>query len=307
MPELPQLFYGSSPAVREMLRQAQAFARTPYPILILGAPGTGKTELARHLHRLSGRPREKFARCSIPNLADGISQAELLGSGRGAFTGAVDRAGLVEGVTGGTLFLDELGLASPGLQGVLLALFDDPVVRRLGQERERPVDVRYLAATNADLDQMAAAGAFRPDLLGRFGYFKLRVPSLAERRDEIPPLFERFLIEEYALLGKPWLPELGHGVTDCLLAAPWRDNVRELRNLCRFVAVCHPPGDPIELDDLPPAFQDTLGQVHQARRARAKLRRARAEEAVVAAGGNKTQAAEGLRVSRQYLHRMLTE
>ncbi len=176
MLEPPHLIYGTSSAVREMLRQAEAFARTPYPILILGAPGSGKTALARHLHRLSGRPRERFARCAIPGLPDGISQTELLGSGRGAFTGAVDRAGLVEGVTGGTLFLDELGLASPGLQGVLLALFDDQVVRRLGQERERPVDVRYLATTNADLDQMAAAGTFRPDLLGRFGYFRLRVP-----------------------------------------------------------------------------------------------------------------------------------
>ncbi|MGH7704195.1 MAG: sigma-54-dependent transcriptional regulator, partial [Gemmatimonadales bacterium] len=229
MPELLPVIYGSSPAVREMLRLAQAYAYSSYPILILGAPGTGKSALARHLHQLSGRPREKFVRCPIPGLPDGISQTELLGSGRGAFTGAVDRAGLVEGVTGGTLFLDELGLASPGLQGVLLALFDDPVVRRLGQERDRPVNVRYIAATNSDLEGMAAAGTFRPDLLGRFGHFKLRVPSLVERRDEILPLVERFLVEEYAGLGTPWLPVLGRGVAECLLAAPWGDNIRELR------------------------------------------------------------------------------
>ncbi|MGH7704213.1 MAG: hypothetical protein ACREMO_14055 [Gemmatimonadales bacterium] len=96
-------------------------------------------------------------------------------------------------------------------------------------------------------------------------------------------------------------------MAECLLAAPWGDNIRELRSLCRFVAVCHPPGDPIELDHLPAAFLATLGQVHQKRRARAQVRRARAMEAVAAAGGNKTLAAQGLGVSRQYLHRILTD
>ena len=295
----PGLRFGESQSVQHLLRVAGLVALTSNPILILGEPGTGKTALARHLHTISGRPGA-FVRCSMASLSEGIREDELQGHVRGSFTGAIgDRMGLVETAHRGTLFLDELGAASPAAQASLLHLLDDQVVRRLGESRDRPVDARFIAATNADVVDLAKSTRFRADLLGRFGYFRFTVPPLRERRDEIIPLFGVFL-EEADPRRAGASNELEPAVQECLLAAPWPDNIRELRAVARYVAVVSSIHGQIGLEDLPLDFRAAQGAIH-----RHKDRRAAAREVLTRCNGNISRAAVEIGVSRTQLRRLL--
>jgi DNA-binding NtrC family response regulator len=195
MPRQPRLLFGRSALIRKVLDDAECFARVGDPILILGEPGTGKTVLARHIHDLSGRPGE-FVTESAGNISPGMASAWLQGHRKGAYTSAhADGMGLFEAANRGTFFLDELGSASAELQVILLHLVEGAVVRRVGDVRSRQIDVRVIAATNADLRAEVSRGAFRRDLFDRFGYMVLDMPPLAARRDEISPLAEMFLSE----------------------------------------------------------------------------------------------------------------
>ena len=199
------LVFGDSRATCALLDEARRLARVPDPLLILGEAGTGKTALARYVHELSGRTGP-FVSESVAGIPRYLETATLRGHAKGAFTGALtDRIGLLEGANGGTLFLDEIADASRPLQHLLLRTVESATTRRVGEPRERPLDVRIIAATNADLARLAARGRFRRDLLQRFGYFVLRVPKLSERREDILPLAERF-ISDYAAIVK--LPSL---------------------------------------------------------------------------------------------------
>lgn len=151
---------GTSSAIRRVMADCQRYATTPYPILILGERGTGKTMLASYIHTLSGR-RGDFVKESAASLTDEMGHALLAGHARGTFTGATDhRRGLIESAHNGTFFLDELGVACPRVQQILLQLLDDGVLLRIGEARPRPVDTRFIAATSADLTQMATTEHF---------------------------------------------------------------------------------------------------------------------------------------------------
>ena len=296
----PSLLFGSSPAIVQLLITARRLASVRWPILILGERGTGKTALASWIHDLS-RPQEAFVKVSAASIPPNMEHAYLAGHIRGSFTGAVtNQLGLFESANRGTFFIDEIGLASPGVQGVLLQLLDDGELTRFGEVRRRQVDVRLIAATNADFDEMIAQKTFRADLRDRFGYLTLRLPPLAARRDEILPLATHFLDRYAAELKLAQAPALSKGVRDCLRDAPWPGNIRELESVCQYIVVLAEPGCPITLDQLPRAFPKPAGQ-----RRKRGVTDGDIQTALDEHGGNRTRAAEAVGITREYLQRRI--
>lgn len=296
------LAFGRSPEMLRVFALCARFAACSLPVLIVGEAGTGKTELARTIHRKSRRTGD-FVEDSAAALPEGMELAALLGHSRGSFTGAVaDETGLVEAAKGGTYFIDEIDSASPRLQAFLLKLLEKCSVRRIGEVRSREFDVRFIAATNADLGSLIQTGQFRQDLRDRFGYFVIDIPPLARRRDEIQPLAEHFLRNEATRLGLSAAPKLAPEVTAALQHAPWPGNIRELRSLCEFLAAICSNKDWIDLEDLPPQFTNTLSGSRSA-----SVTPTRVEEAIALAGGNRTVAAKSLGISPRHLYRLLSQ
>jgi len=228
-----ELVFGESLAgVREQLAKITAADRrlSGYlpPVLIEGETGTGKTAIARWIHRNGPRADEPLVELNCSALPDALAEAELFGHERGAFTDAkTARIGLMEAADGGTLFLDELPSLAAGLQAKLLTAIEDHMLRRVGASRTIPVDARIIAATNADLSELAAAGKFRADLLHRLDLFRVRLPPLRQRGADIVVLAEELLARVCRRYGQkvPAIPAEGRAR---LLAHRWPGNVREL-------------------------------------------------------------------------------
>ncbi len=228
-----ELVFGESlAAVREQLAKITAADRrlTGYlpPVLIEGETGTGKTAIARWIHRNGPRADEALIELNCSALPDALAEAELFGHERGAFTDAkAARIGLMEAADGGTLFLDELPSLALGLQAKLLTAIEDHLLRRVGASRPVPVDVRIIAATNADLGTMVTAGKFREDLLHRLDLFRVRLPPLRDRGSDIIVLAEELLARVSRRYGQKAgaIPAEGRRR---LLAHRWPGNVREL-------------------------------------------------------------------------------
>ena len=304
MNQQPRLLFGSSAGITKVLDQCGRFARGREPVLLEGEPGTGKTALAEHIHRLSGRPGE-FVKASASHIPVNLELAHLGGHARGAYTGADrDQPGLLETAHRGTFFLDELGNASGAVQEILLQVIEDGTIRRVRELRTRPLDVKIVFATNADLPAMIARGVFRRDLYDRLGFLKIHVPSLRDRRDEIPGLLRHYLQVEAAALGLEFEPALSAELLTWLYAAPWPGNVRELENLCKRLVRYADLGRPLGLADLPDDFAARSGpdrsstddELTQARRA---------NEALQQVKGNKSAAARLLGISRTEFYRRL--
>lgn len=304
MSQQPRLLLGTSPAVRKVLDQCARFAPARDPVVLLGEPGTGKTVLAQRIHELSGRAGE-FVKVAASHIPENLELAHLGGHSRGAYTSADrDQPGLLEAAHKGTFFLDELGNASLKVQEILLQVIEDGTIRRVRETRSRPLDVRFIFATNAELGDLVQRGRFRKDLFDRLGYCRIRIPSLAERRDEIPQLLQYFLDRESAAAGLARPPELSAELQACLQSAPWEGNIRELENVCRYLVKFADLGRPLELADLPYDFVAPLGDILRHRHDHSTLAY-RVREALARTGGNKAAAARLLGMSRTHLYRLL--
>ena len=221
---------GVSPAVATLRDTVNRLAATDLPVLVTGESGTGKEVVATCLHDRGPRSDGPFVAVNCAALTESLLESELFGHERGAFTDAREaRAGKFELADGGTLFLDEIGDMSPGGQAKLLRVLEQRVVTRVGGSKAIPVDVRVVAATNADLAEKVAEKSFRADLYYRLGVVTHHLPPLRERPEDVIPLAEHFLATFAAKAGKP-LPRLSAEARKRLQAHGWPGNVRELRN-----------------------------------------------------------------------------
>ncbi|MFV3305202.1 sigma-54-dependent response regulator transcription factor AlgB [Pseudomonas sp. NY15181] len=226
-----------SPAMAAVLETARQVAATDANILILGESGSGKGELARAIHGWSKRAKKPCVTINCPSLSAELTESELFGHSRGAFTGATENTlGRISQADGGTLFLDEIGDFPLGLQPKLLRFIQDKEYERVGDPVTRNADVRILAATNRDLAGMVAQGSFREDLLYRLNVITLNLPPLRERAEDILNLAERFLARFVKDYGRP-----ARGFTDdardLLRRYGWPGNVRELRNVIERASI----------------------------------------------------------------------
>lgn len=268
-------------------RDLSALAALPWHVRIEGPSGTGKGVAARFLHALSRRARAAFVLCSLAGLSDDTATAELTGWRAGSFTSATeDREGKFEAAHGGTLFLDEIATATREAQLALLQLVDTGIVQRKGEVRERHVDVRCVFATNENLSAAVRAGSFRADLYYRMGELVVQMPSLAERREDIPLLLEQLLLMKAQQAGRP-VPQLGICDLERLQAYDWPGNVRELALVAEVI---------VAFGELPDRIARLPVNTNW---------RSRVADTVAQCGGNKTRAARLLGISRTALHSAL--
>lgn len=221
---------GHSPAIEAVRELITRVAHLPSNVLLTGASGTGKEVAARSIHALSGRAAKLFVPVNCGAIPADLLESELFGHVKGAFTGASGaREGLIQYAEGGTLLLDEIGDLPPAMQVKLLRVIEDRRVRPVGSEREIPVDVRFLFATNADLPALVDAGSFRQDLFYRINVLEIALPNLADRSEDVVELAHMFMNELSAQIGVASLP-IDERMRSYLLGYRWPGNIRELRN-----------------------------------------------------------------------------
>ena len=246
----------ADPAMLDLLATVEKVAPTGATVMVYGESGTGKELVARALHRLSTRANKPFISISAGALPETLLESELFGYEKGAFTGAVTaKPGRFEMANGGTLFLDEIGDISAGVQVKLLRVLQERTFERLGGTRSIEVDVRVVAATNRDLQQLIADGTFREDLYYRLSVVPLTIPPLRKRIADIPPLVAHFM-DKFGAGTRTISPH----AMEALVAYQWPGNVRELENTIeRITILSH--GDVIEAEDLPAEVRAGVGIV----------------------------------------------
>ena len=304
--DAPEGWYApSSPAMQAVVASIERVAASDMSVLLIGETGVGKEVCAELVHRRSPRAHRRFLRLNCSALPEALIESELFGHERGAFTGAVAaRAGLIESADGGTVFLDEIAELPHAVQVKLLRVLDRREVLRIGGRAETTVDVRFVAATHKSLEGEIAAGRFRQDLYYRLAGMRIRVPPLRERRDEIPALAHQFLAAA-ARRQQRAAVELSPDALSALVQHGWPGNVRELRNTIeRALVECG--GGPIgpehlSLDTESGGDARHTGPIPYPARLHDELEelgRRRIEDALAAAGGNQSEAARRLGISR---------
>ncbi|HEY5118098.1 MAG TPA: sigma-54 dependent transcriptional regulator [Anaerolineales bacterium] len=244
---------GETPAMQQVLREARRAAATSMPVLVTGQTGTGKDVLARAIHMMGPRASKPFIPVNCAALPAEVIESELFGHEAGAFTDASKRKpGVVEAADGGVLFLDEIGTLRLDLQAKLLRFLDDHTFRRVGGISELTTDVQVVAASNRDLPALVEAGQFREDLYYRLKVADLRMPTLAERKEDIPALVGLFVRKYNQRTGTSLSGVTPHAL-QALVDHPWPGNIRELRYVVeRAAMMCE--GEEIDLCDLPVEF-----------------------------------------------------
>ena len=298
---------GADTGLRVAVNLARKVLDGDTSVLLLGETGTGKELFAQLIHANGPRRVKPFVAQSCGALPDSLLESELFGHTRGAFTGAVgERKGLFEEADGGTIFLDEVGETSPAMQLRLLRVLQEGELRRVGGGPTRRVDVRVIAATNADLEADVAAGRFRRDLYYRLNVFPIRLPPLRERAGDIPALADHFL-RQACRRARRAVPSVGPEALQLLQTYPWPGNVREMENeLERAVALADTgrPLGPAHLSERIAAGAGAVATVRTLNEAVEALKRRMIEDALQECG-SKTRAAERLGLTRQSLQQML--
>jgi len=299
---------GVSLVMQTLFQKIQRASATDFSILILGETGTGKEKISQVVHRLSQRGDKPFVIINCGAIPEHLMESELFGHEKGAFTGAhCTRKGKFEEANGGTIFLDEIGELPLSMQVKLLRTLQEQIVERVGGRGPIPLSVRFIAATNVNLDQAVAAGTFRQDLYYRLNVIPLTAPPLRERQEDIALLAKKFIEEESISLGLTRL-SLSSASLSAINRHPWPGNVRELKNAVRR-ALATVSGTMIEPTDLGLTGSEVREGETKGIDSLAETRRQAEEVAVHQAmslsGNNISQAARLLSVSRPTLHDLL--
>lgn len=310
----PQEIIGESPAIRQLRQQVQIVAPTNAWVLITGENGTGKELVARAIHRFSKRAHKPLVEVNCAAIPEELIESELFGHEKGAFTGATTkRRGKFDQAHEGTLFLDEIADMSLKTQAKILRILQEQRFERVGGSRPIQVDVRVLAATNKNLEELISKGQFREDLYYRINVIPIQVPPLRERREDIPLLIEYFLQEfsrENSGPTKIMTPE----AVEILRRQPWPGNVRELKNLIQRLAILT-PGQIIGVDQLPPEMRQHSSQpmdlplfaIPTLKEARMQFEKEYIRRQLAAHGGNVSLTAEAIGLERSHLYKKLRQ
>jgi DNA-binding NtrC family response regulator len=293
-----------------LLPELAAMAATgTLPVIILGETGAGKGVLAEAIHNASPRKARRLVRLNCAALPEALLESELFGHERGAFTGATQaKPGLLEAADGGTLLLDEVAEMPLATQAKLLHVVEHGEVLRLGSLRPRTIDVRFIAATNRDIDELVSKGLFRRDLYFRLAGLTIRIAPLRERRDEIPTLARAFLADACTRMGKP-APALSDETLALLSGHAWPGNVRELKNaMARYALLGRTDillSEQVSADPVPAAASaDPMQKMKSDMR---ELEKQRIVDALARCAGSQTKAALLLGISRRTLTKRLEE
>lgn len=309
---------GAHPAITSVTNKMKQVAKSMATILIQGESGTGKELAAKAIHAFSDRSDKPFVVVNCAAIPEQIIESELFGHEKGAFTGAwKDKKGLVDEADQGTLFLDEIAELNTAVQAKLLRLLQEGEYKPVGGVSPKYADVRFVAATNHDLRRLIDEKQFREDLFYRLNVITFRLPSLCERREDIPLLVHHF-VKKYTVLNKKQMIDITPEAMSWLMVQDWPGNVRELENVIeRGVVLC--PSDQIQLDDLLPDGYRGNDRPHfdeaiyglPFRDAKQAVIRAFHQQYIQALlrqnNGNISRAAEQAGVQRQYLHRIMKD
>lgn len=308
-----EMYWGESPRMKELRRIVQKVARTDAGILITGENGTGKDMLAKEIHRMSKRSAESMVCVDVGSLPETLFESELFGHVKGAFTDArSDRAGKFEVASGGTLFLDEIGNLPLHLQTKLLTAIQTKSVTRVGSNTPVPVDIRLICATNRDLAQMVASGAFREDLYFRINTIHLTLPPLRERVEDIVPLAEIFL-KKYAVKYGKDIDGISEDARKDLEGREWKGNIRELQHVVEK-AVILSDSRILDSEDFFPDVRDRMDRgadvpVSSGVKGRVmtldEMEKEMIKEALRQHDGNMSMVAQQLGITRQTLYNKL--
>ncbi len=302
---------GHSQKLKDVIERVKLVAPSKATILIEGETGTGKELVAQAIHQASPRARGPFVPVHCAALPASLLESELFGHERGAFTGATERReGRFESADGGTVFLDEIGEIGPEIQVKLLRFLETKSFERVGSTKTMTVDVRLVAATNRNLEQMVKEGKFREDLFFRLNVVRITTPALRERPDDIPVLLDHF-IKVYSKENGYEPVQLEPGAIKYLQAYAWPGNIRELRNFAENIVVLRRGGKVSEFD-LEPKFRGDAGPALSSPAPANPLSVEENEkrllrEALIKSHGNRTKAATLLGISRRTLHRKIAQ
>ena len=303
---------GESSAIRKIISTIKQVAPSDLAILISGESGTGKELVAAALHKHSKRAAKRFVPFNAASQSETLLEDELFGHVRGAYTGADrDREGVFEYADGGTLFLDEIGDMPLMMQSKLLRVLETGEVVRLGSNESRRTDVRFVSATNRDLQALMREGKFREDLYFRIKGAQIEVPPLRERREDVPMLVNHALGKFAAQLGRP-IPTITQPAMMRLVAYSWPGNVRELLNVVQKMLVMGEAADVVDVRDVPEEVradgaQETTGLGSLAGVGLDRLEKVAIRQTLAMTGGNREQAAQLLGIGERTLYRKLKE
>jgi len=297
---------GDSPFIKQAISLAQKVAPSDATVLLTGSTGTGKEVFAHAIHAASTRVNRNFVAVNCSAFGKDLLESELFGYKTGAFTGATkDKKGLFEEANQGTIFLDEIGELDQDLQAKLLRVLESGTFLKLGDTKETQVNVRIIAATNRDLEEESSTGRFREDLFYRLSVFQIKLPSLNDRREDIPLLTEHFAAQFGLKTGKK-IQGISKEYSDALKKHSWRGNIRELRNIVeRSVILCD--GDTLTKDLLPLDFDKSKSGSGSGIFDLKEVEKQHLKMVLGHTGGNKTKAANLLGIGLSTLYRKMEE
>jgi DNA-binding NtrC family response regulator len=297
-----------SPLMLDVFAKIRRVAPHFRTALITGATGTGKELVAKALHSLSPSSGDRFVACNCSALVESLVESELFGYVRGAFTGAnQDKAGLFESADGGTIFLDEIGELSPAAQAKLLRVLQDHRIRRVGAFTSREVDFRVVAATNRDLRRMVNEGEFREDLYYRLAVVEIGLPTLTNRREDLP-LLERYFVDKFAAEYEKPIAGLTRRAQSRMATYPWPGNIRELESVIGNACMMA-DGRFLDLGDLPDRIRTQSSDqspIDEGLFSLEEMQRRHVMRVLDRVGGNKARAAEILGIGRATIYQLLS-